>query len=108
LTSVGIVVQIINGGGRAEVHAAHIWPVGEGGSDIISNGIALPGIVHWMFARHLITLSDEYEMWILHNKVPTEWRSMFQRQQQRILLPKEQRHWPRPEYLRQHRERLVT
>jgi putative restriction endonuclease len=101
-------IRIINGGGRAEVQAAHIWPVEAGGPDIIRNGIALSGTVHWMFDRHLITLTDGYEMLISHNKVPVEWRSMFQRQQQRILLPKDSRHWPHPEYLRRHRERLVA
>ncbi len=101
-------VRIINGGGRAEVQAAHIWPVSEGGPDTIRNGIALSGTVHWMFDRHLITLSDSYEMLISHNKVPAEWRSIFARHQQRILLPRDPRHHPHPEHLRRHRELLVA
>lgn len=101
-------LRIVNGGGRAEVQAAHIWPVNESGPDTIRNGLALSCTVHWMFDRHLITLSDSYEMLISHNKVPAEWRSMFARHQQRILLPRDPRHHPHPEYLRRHRERLVA
>lgn len=52
-------LKIINGGGRAEVDAAHIRPVQENGPDIIHNGIALSGTAHWMFDRGLISLSDD-------------------------------------------------
>ncbi len=53
-------LKLINGGGRAEVHAAHIRPVEANGPDILGNGIALSGTAHWMFARGLISLSDEF------------------------------------------------
>jgi hypothetical protein len=36
-------LQIINGGGRTEVQAAHIRPVAAGGSDSVRNGLALSG-----------------------------------------------------------------
>src|SRR4029077_1524771 len=52
-------LKLINGGGRAEVAAAHIRPVAENGPDIVSNGIALSGTVHWMFDRGLLGLSDD-------------------------------------------------
>jgi len=52
-------LRLINGGGRAEVEAAHILPVEHGGPDIVRNGIALSGTVHWMFDRGLISLSDD-------------------------------------------------
>lgn len=42
-------LRLINGGGRAEVDAAHIKPVEVGGPDIASNGLALSGTAHWMF-----------------------------------------------------------
>jgi len=35
-------LKIINGGGRAEVQAAHIRPVAAGGPDVVQNGIACP------------------------------------------------------------------
>jgi putative restriction endonuclease len=52
-------LRLINGGGRAEVEAAHIRPVDHDGPDIVSNGIALSGTTHWMFDRGLIGLADE-------------------------------------------------
>lgn len=55
-------LKLINGGGRAEVEAAHIRPVEAGGPDIVSNGIALSGTAHWMFDRGLIGLSDDLEI----------------------------------------------
>lgn len=55
-------LKLINGGGRAEVEAAHIRPVERGGPDIVSNGLALSGTVHWMFDRGLISLKDDLEI----------------------------------------------
>jgi putative restriction endonuclease len=52
-------LRLINGLGRAEVAAAHIRPVERNGPDIVNNGIALSGTVHWMFDRGLIGLSDD-------------------------------------------------
>lgn len=57
-------LRLINGGGRAEVDAAHIRPVEAGGPDIACNGLALSGTAHWMFDRGLISLSDELEVLI--------------------------------------------
>ena len=37
-------LSFINGGGRAEVQAAHIRPVEHDGPDIINNGMALSGL----------------------------------------------------------------
>ena len=42
-------LKFINGGGRAEVEAAHIRAVEHNGPDSIQNGIALSGTVQWMF-----------------------------------------------------------
>lgn len=39
-------LKLINGGGRAEVNAAHIKPVEANGPDILTNGIALSGTAH--------------------------------------------------------------
>jgi len=55
-------LKLINGGGRAEVEAAHIRPVERGGPDIVNNGVALSGTVHWMFDRGLISLADDLEI----------------------------------------------
>ncbi|UUX49134.1 HNH endonuclease [Nisaea acidiphila] len=55
-------IKLINGGGRAEVEAAHIQPVANDGPDIVNNGLALSGTVHWMFDRGLISLGDDLEV----------------------------------------------
>jgi putative restriction endonuclease len=101
-------LQIINGGGRSEVQAAHIWGVGEGGPDVVQNGIALSGTVHWLFDRHLISLTNEYRLLVSHNKVPAELRVLFERQLDRIQLPKDKRLWPHPSYIERHRERYMA
>ena len=43
-------LSIINGGGRPEVEAAHIRPVGNdhNGPDSMRNGIALSRSIHWI------------------------------------------------------------
>lgn len=97
-------LRIINGGGRSEVQAAHVWPVEHGGPDIVQNGVALSGTVHWLFDRHLISLTDDYRLLVAHNRVPAELRSLFERQMDRIHLPSEQGLWPHPRYVRLHRE----
>ena len=101
-------LRIINGGGRSEVQAAHIWGVGAGGPDVVQNGIALSGTVHWLFDRHLISLTNEYRLLVSHNKVPAELRVLFERQLERIHLPKDERLWPHPAYIDKHREAFVA
>jgi len=100
-------LRIINGGGRSEVQAAHIWSVGEGGPDVVQNGLALSGTVHWLFDRHLISLTDDYRLLISHNKVPSELRPLFEKQMDRIHLPNDQRLWPHPKYIQRHREAFI-
>ena len=101
-------LRIINGGGRSEVQAAHIWSVGDGGPDVIQNGLALSGTVHWLFDRHLISLTDDYRLLISHNKVPAELRVLFERQMNRIHLPGDERLWPHTTYVEKHREQFMA
>lgn len=84
-------LRFINGGGKAEAQAAHIWPVAAGGPDVVQNGIALSGTVHWLFDRHLISLTDDYRLLVSHNKVPGELRRLFEKQLERIHLPADKR-----------------
>lgn len=100
-------LRIINGGGKAEAQAAHIWPVADGGPDIVQNGIALSATAHWLFDRHLISLNDDFELLVSHNKVPAELRSLFPIVGQPIRLPLDRRNWPRPDYIARHRERFA-
>jgi putative restriction endonuclease len=96
-------LRIINGGGKAEVQAAHIWPVAEGGPDAVQNGIALCATAHWLFDRHLISLTDDYRLLVSHNKVPGELRGLFENQLDRIHLPSDNSRWPHPTYIARHR-----
>ena len=98
---------IINGGGRAEVQAAHIWSVEAGGPDVVQNGLALSGTIHWLFDRHLISLTDDHRLLISHNKVPAELRGLFAHQDWQIHLPKDKQLWPHPAYIARHRERFT-
>lgn len=98
-------LRIINGGGRPEVQAAHIWPVADGGPDVVQNGLALSGTAHWLFDRHLISVTDEFRLLVSHNKVPAEFRGLFECQLERIHLPRDRELWPSPAYLERHRER---
>ena len=101
-------LRIINGGGRSDVQAAHIWGVGEGGPDVVQNGLALSGTIHWLFDRHLISLTNDYRLLVSHNKVPAELRVMFERQMDRIQLPSDKRLWPHPNYVERHREKFMA
>lgn len=100
-------LKIINGGGRAEAQAAHIWAVQDGGPDVTTNGIALSATIHWLFDRHLISLTEDYGLLISHNKVPTELRGLFDKQMDRIRLPIDRKDWPSPRYIRRHRQEFA-
>lgn len=101
-------LRMVNGGGKSEAQAAHIWPVAKGGPDVVQNGIALSGTVHWLFDRHLISLTDDYRLLVSHNKVPAELRSLFSAQMQRIHLPQDKKMWPHPAYVARHREQFSS
>ena len=70
-------LQIINGGGAAEVEAAHIQPVEANGSDSARNGIALCRTAHWMFDRGLIGLKGNGRFEVNVNRVPEAARRML-------------------------------
>ena len=101
-------LQIINGGGKAEAQAAHIWSVGTGGPDVVQNGIALSATAHWLFDRHLISLTDDYGLLVSHNRVPLELQPLFKNQLKRIHLPKNQQLWPRVSYIQHHRAAYMS
>ena len=99
-------LRIVNGGGRVEVQAAHIWSVKDGGPDIVQNGLALSATCHWLFDRHLISLTDDYGLLVSHNRVPGELRHLFANQLERIHLPSEEHQWPRRDFIARHREKF--
>jgi putative restriction endonuclease len=70
-------LKIINGGGRAEVQAAHIRPVADRGPDSIRNGIALCSTIHWMFDRGLISIEDDFSVLVARDHVPDPVRRLI-------------------------------
>jgi putative restriction endonuclease len=97
-------LKLINGGGRAEVDAAHIRPVEANGPDIINNGIALSGTAHWMFDRGLISLSDELEILISRQVNDIESVRALVNKNGCALLPRGSSQRPHPHFLSWHRE----
>ena len=97
-------LRLINGGGRAEVEAAHILPVEANGPDIVSNGLALSGTAHWMFDRGLISLDDE--MGILVSRQANDPDSILSmiNPTSRAMLPPREADRPHLQFVRWHRE----
>jgi len=97
-------LKLINGGGRAEVQAAHIKPVEANGPDIVTNGLALSGTAHWMFDRGLISLSDELEVLVSRqvNDAESVWSVV--NKTRRAVVPASPALRPHPSYLAWHRE----
>jgi putative restriction endonuclease len=97
-------LKLIDGGGRAEVEAAHIRPVEANGPDIINNGLALSGTAHWMFDRGLITLADDGQIMVSRQaNDPDSIRSIINASG-RAILPRRASEQPHPHFLRWHRE----
>jgi putative restriction endonuclease len=100
-------LRIVNGGGKAEAQAAHIWSVADGGPDIVQNGVALSATAHWLFDRHLISFDDNLCLLVSHNKVPSEYLQLFPAAGQRIHLPRDPGLHPRQDFVARHRERFA-
>lgn len=97
-------LKLINGGGRAEVAAAHIRPVEENGPDIISNGIALSGTVHWMFDRGLLSLSDDLQILVSRQTNDPDGVRALVNKSGYAIAPQRLFERPHPSFLRWHRE----
>jgi len=100
-------LKLINGGGRCEIEAAHIQPVGDdhNGPDSVRNGLALSRTVHWMFDRGLVSLNDDYEILLVEKAVPDPIKRMVN-PNQKIILPENREFWPHPHFLQYHRENI--
>jgi putative restriction endonuclease len=97
-------LKLINGGGRAEVEAAHIRPVEKGGPDIVSNGLALSGTVHWMFDRGLISLADDLEVLVSRQANDADSIRGLMNRTGFALPPVQAGDRPHPSFLNWHRE----
>lgn len=97
-------LRLINGGGRAEVEAAHIKSVEANGPDIITNGLALSGTAHWMFDRGLISLTDDFDVLVSRqvNDLDSVWGLV--NPTRRAIVPNKPALRPHPGYLAWHRE----
>jgi putative restriction endonuclease len=97
-------LKLINGGGRAEVEAAHIRPVECGGPDSVTNGVALSGTAHWMFDRGLLGIVDNLEILVSrHANDADSIRAMIN--QSGLAIPPERLlDRPHPGFLSWHRE----
>lgn len=95
-------LRIVNGGGRAEVQAAHIRPVSEDGPDSLRNGVALTGTVHWMFDRGLVSIDDDYTILIAKDRLPDAALRLLNKNQ-RLLLPAREDLRPHKTFLSYHR-----
>ena len=98
-------LSIINGGGRPEVEAAHIRPVGNDhhGPDSMRNGIALSRSIHWMFDRGLLSLDDDYTILVAKDRVPEPVHRLVN-PDGRLKLPARPEFRPHPQFLRFHRK----
>lgn len=97
-------LKLINGGGRAEVAAAHIRPVEANGPDVINNGIALSGTAHWMFDRGLISLSDDLQILISRQVNDPDAVRAFVNRSGFAFAPARNSERPHPHFLSWHRE----
>jgi putative restriction endonuclease len=97
-------LKLINGGGRAEVAAAHIRPVESNGPDIVNNGIALSGTAHWMFDRGLITFGDDLEIIVSRHVNDRDGVESLINKTRKLIGPSEARNRPHPTFLAWHRD----
>lgn len=96
--------QFINGGGRAEVEAAHIKSVQDKGPDVVQNGLALSGTVHWMFDRGLLTVADDATILLSNHINDVDGVRKILRPSSVAQFAADPRDKPDPAFLRWHRE----
>jgi len=100
-------LRLINGGGRCEIEAAHIRPVGDdhNGPDSVRNGLALSRTMHWLFDRGLVSARDDFTILAPHKLIPESVRGMVNHDG-RLIVPDDPALRPHPVFLRYHRERI--
>ncbi len=98
-------LRLINGGGRAEVQAAHIRPVASAGPDSVRNGLALSGTAHWMFDRGLLAIDDDYAILTMTRGLPEDTGRLIV-PDRRLRVPGDATMQPHHQFLRWHRENV--
>ncbi len=99
-------LELRNGGGRAEVEAAHIVPVEQRGPDSVSNGLALSGTLHWMFDRGLIGVGEDNSILVAGDSVAKDIAERLLTPDRQLILPREAHLRPHPAYLEWHRKQV--
>jgi putative restriction endonuclease len=100
-------LKLINGGGRCEIEAAHIRPVGDRhhGPDSPRNGLALSRTFHWLFDRGLISLDDDLTILTADRLVPDTVKRLIN-PEGRLLGPRFPALRPHPVFLKYHRDQI--
>jgi putative restriction endonuclease len=96
-------LSLRNGGGRAEVEAAHILPVKENGPDTVRNGLALSGTVHWMFDRGLVAVDSDGTILAARGSIAAEVADRLLTPDRRLIVPQDPVLRPHAGYLQWHR-----
>ena len=97
-------MELRNGGGRAEVQAAHIKSVEADGPDIIQNGIALSGTIHWMFDRKLLSIDEDHSILIAKDSIADDMIGRLINPERKLVVPSNPHFQPHPSFLKWHRE----
>ena len=90
--------QFINGG------AAHIKSVSAKGPDVVQNGLALSGTVHWMFDRGLLSLSEDRRILMSNQINDVDGVRKILLPDGQAKFPDSQKDHPDPKFLQWHRE----
>lgn len=77
--------------------------VEAGGPDVVTNGIALSGTVHWMFDRGLISLTDDGDILLSRTINDVEGVQKLIYSDRKARLPSSSAHRPHRRYLEWHR-----
>lgn len=90
--------------GNPEVESAHIYPVEEGGSDDLRNGIALCKLHHWGFDYGWLSLNDDLEVIVnkeSEEEIPSDFLDL---EGEKINLPEDSEYKPHSKFLEAHRK----
>lgn len=98
-------VRLVNGGGAAEVEAAHIRPASSDGPDSLRNGIALSRTIHWAFDKGLLALEDDGKILVARKLIPEQLNRLIV-PDGIARIPKAKGLQPHPQFLRFHRENV--
>jgi len=86
------------------LQAAHIWGYAVSGDNAIRNGLLLRPDVHDLFDRGLVWVTESLTIGVAPTLKSSEYGALAGK---RLRLPKDSKHHPDPERLRQHRTQLA-